>query len=53
VKEIYIYAINHERHSDSIVLFSHKLGTGTVRVVNEYIHPLIKTANEVAAAGPR
>lgn len=52
-KEIYIYAINHERHGESIVLFSHKLGTATVRVVNEYIHPLIKTANEVAAAGPR
>ncbi|KAH0827723.1 Pon2 [Fonsecaea pedrosoi] len=50
---IYIHAVNHDREGDSVVVFSHLLGTNKVRVVDEYLHPLIKTANEVAATGPR
>ena len=50
--QIYIFAVNHGRPGDTIVIFSHKIGTDSVQVVKSVKHPNIKTANGVAAAGP-
>ncbi|KAH7009166.1 hypothetical protein B0J12DRAFT_733827 [Macrophomina phaseolina] len=51
--EIFIFAVNHDRDGEGIALFSHVLGTNTLRFVKEFQHPAIKTPNQVAAAGPR
>lgn len=51
--QILIYAVNHKRTGESIVIFSHILGTSSLRFIKEISHPLIKTLNEVAAAGSR
>ncbi|KAK7432886.1 hypothetical protein QQZ08_000357 [Neonectria magnoliae] len=51
--QIYIYAVNHGRTGESILLFSHVLGTSSIRFINKFSHSFIKTPNEVAAAGER
>ncbi|KIW07114.1 uncharacterized protein PV09_01989 [Verruconis gallopava] len=46
-----LWAVNHDRKGESILLFSHVLGTKTLTFVKEFKHPLIKTPNAVAATG--
>lgn len=53
VVQILIYAVNHGREGESILLFSHILGTKVLRLIGKSTHPLIKTPNGIAAAGPR
>ncbi|KEF52125.1 uncharacterized protein A1O9_11751 [Exophiala aquamarina CBS 119918] len=50
--QIHIFAVNHARDGDSIVIFSHELGSDTVDLVKKVRHPNIKTANGVVATGP-
>jgi arylesterase/paraoxonase len=50
--QIHIFAVNHGRSGDSIVIFSHILGSDSVQVVREVRHKGVKTANGVAAYGP-
>ncbi|OAL36341.1 hypothetical protein AYO20_04499 [Fonsecaea nubica] len=47
--KIYIFAVNHDRKGEAIVLFSHKLGTDVLTYEREFRHPAIKTPNAVAA----
>ncbi|KIW66067.1 hypothetical protein PV04_08274 [Phialophora macrospora] len=47
--KIYLFAVNHGRKGESIVLFSHILGSDTLTFVRDFAHPLIKTPNAVAA----
>ncbi|CAN9354268.1 unnamed protein product [Alternaria alternata] len=51
--EIRLFAVNHGRKGETIALFSHTLGTTTLRFLEEFQHPSIKTPNAVTAAGPR
>lgn len=48
-----IFAVNHGREGESVLLFSHDLGTGSLHLMEKFTHPLIKTPNQVTAAGPR
>jgi arylesterase / paraoxonase len=50
--QIYIFAVRHARGGDSISIFSHQLGSDTVKLVKDVKHSGIKTANSVAAVGP-
>ncbi|OAG34115.1 hypothetical protein AYO21_11724 [Fonsecaea monophora] len=47
--KIYIFAVNHDRKGEAIVLFSHTLGTDVLTYEREFRHPAIKTPNAVAA----
>ncbi|KAH7074789.1 paraoxonase 2 [Paraphoma chrysanthemicola] len=51
--ELFVYAVNHKQSGESIALFSHTLGTNTLHLVKQYTHRLIRTPNQVTAAGPR
>ncbi|KAK2792875.1 hypothetical protein FQN52_002553 [Onygenales sp. PD_12] len=50
--KVHIFAVNHGRGGDSVVILSHQLGSDSVQVVKEVRHQGIKTANGVAANGP-
>jgi arylesterase/paraoxonase len=50
--KIHLFAVNHARDGDSIAIFSHILGSDTLRLVRDVKHPNIKTANGVVATGP-
>ncbi|PGH16649.1 hypothetical protein AJ80_05151 [Polytolypa hystricis UAMH7299] len=50
--KIHIFAVNHGRDGDSVMIFSHTLGTDSVQMVKKVQHPGIKTPNGVAANGP-
>ena len=41
--------MNHARSGESIILFSHVLGSDTLTFVRSFAHPSIKTPNAVAA----
>lgn len=47
--QIHLFAVNHARKGESIVLFSHVLGSDTLTFIRDFSHPLIKTPNAVAA----
>ncbi|KAK5307258.1 hypothetical protein LTR99_000229 [Exophiala xenobiotica] len=47
--QIYIFAVNHARRGEEIVLFSHEVGSTVLTFVREFKHPKIKTPNAVAA----
>lgn len=49
---IQLWAVNHDRRHESILKFSHKLGSSDLVLEKEYVHPLIKTPNAVASSGP-
>ncbi|OAP59387.1 hypothetical protein AYL99_06685 [Fonsecaea erecta] len=49
--KIYLFAVNHGRKGETIVLFSHTLGSDVLTFVREFQHPAIKTPNAVAATG--
>ncbi|CAK7227289.1 hypothetical protein SCUCBS95973_006489 [Sporothrix curviconia] len=51
--KILVFAVNHARSGDAILIFEHTLGTDVLRLVREVRHPAIKSANSVAAIGPR
>jgi len=46
---IYVFAVNHARRGEEIVLFSHEVGSTVLTFVREFKHPKIKTPNAVAA----
>ncbi|EXJ57442.1 hypothetical protein A1O7_07790 [Cladophialophora yegresii CBS 114405] len=46
---IYLFAVNHGRKGESIVLFYHIFGSDVLTFVRDFSHPLIKTPNAVAA----
>ncbi|CAM1507656.1 Fc.00g072970.m01.CDS01 [Cosmosporella sp. VM-42] len=50
--KIHLFAVNHRRSGDSILILSHSLGSDSVQVVKEVVHPSIKNPNGVAAIGP-
>jgi hypothetical protein len=50
---MFIFAVNHGREGESVLLFSHDLGTDSLNFMEKFSHPLIKTPNQVTAAGPR
>lgn len=50
--KLHIFAVNHQRGGDSITIFSHILGTNTLKFVKDVKHKNLKTPNEVTAAGP-
>jgi arylesterase / paraoxonase len=52
VSKVHLFAVNHARAGDSIVIFEHQLGTSSVRVVRDVRHPNLYAANGVAATGP-
>ncbi|KIW93932.1 uncharacterized protein Z519_05247 [Cladophialophora bantiana CBS 173.52] len=47
--KIYLFAVNHDRKGEAIVLFSHTIGSDVLTYVREFKHPAIKTPNAVAA----
>ncbi|OQU95553.1 hypothetical protein CLAIMM_01738 isoform 2 [Cladophialophora immunda] len=47
--KIYVFAVNHGRKGETIVLFSHTLGSDVLTYVREFKHPAVKTPNAVAA----
>jgi hypothetical protein len=47
--QIYVFAVNHARRGEEIVLFSHQVGSTVLTFVREFKHPKIKTPNAVAA----
>ncbi|KAJ9610641.1 hypothetical protein H2200_005418 [Cladophialophora chaetospira] len=47
--KIYLFAVNHARKGESIILFSHVLGSDVLTFIRDFTHPLIKTPNAVAA----
>ncbi|CAK7197939.1 hypothetical protein SEUCBS139899_000590 [Sporothrix eucalyptigena] len=51
--KILVFAVNHARNGDAILIFEHTLGTDALHLVREVRHPAIKCANSVAAVGPR
>lgn len=51
--KVLIYAVNHGREGESVLLFSHSLGTKSLQLIQKFTHTLIKTPNGIAAAGPR
>ncbi|KAF3768152.1 hypothetical protein M406DRAFT_70246, partial [Cryphonectria parasitica EP155] len=50
--KIHIFAVNHARSGDSIIIFEHLLGSNRAHVVMNVRHDNILTANGVAATGP-
>ncbi|TFK47145.1 paraoxonase 2 [Heliocybe sulcata] len=50
--KVHIFAVNHGRGGDTIVIFSHALGSDSVELVKNVRHPGIYNANGVAARGP-
>ncbi|KAK5050504.1 hypothetical protein LTR84_003785 [Exophiala bonariae] len=51
--KVHIFAVNHAREGDSILIFSHELGSDVVELESKVRHPNIKTANGVVATGSR
>jgi hypothetical protein len=51
--QIELWAVNHGRKGESILKFSHTLGSNKLDFVKEYEHSLIKTPNAVSATGPK
>jgi arylesterase/paraoxonase len=47
--KIYMFAVNHDRRGEFILLFSHVLGSDTLTFIREFSHSKIKTPNAVAA----
>ncbi len=47
--QIYVFAVNHARRGEEILLFSHELGSNVLTFVREFKHWKIKTPNAVAA----
>lgn len=45
--QIYVFAVNHGRKGESILRFSHKLGSDVLTFEREFTHPLIKSPNAV------
>ena len=50
--QIELWAVNHGRKGESILVFDHELGSNTLTFVKEYEHALIKTPNAVSPTGP-
>jgi hypothetical protein len=50
--QLYLFAVNHDRKGESILVFKHTLGSNTLHFIREFKHALIKTPNAVAATGP-
>jgi len=46
---IHLFAVNHGRQGEAILLFSHVVGSNVLSFVREFKHPKIKTPNAVAA----
>ncbi|CAK7212315.1 hypothetical protein SBRCBS47491_001421 [Sporothrix bragantina] len=51
--QILVFAVNHARDGDAILIFEHTLGTDVLQLVREVRNPAIKCANSVAAVSPR
>ena len=45
--QIYLFAVNHKREGESILRFSHELGTDVLTFEREFTHPLIRSPNAV------
>lgn len=43
-----ILAVDHDRLADSFLIFSYELGTDTIELIIEVVHPNIRTANSVS-----
>ncbi|KAF2429269.1 calcium-dependent phosphotriesterase [Tothia fuscella] len=50
-KTLYLFAVNHARKGESILVFKHSIESNSLNFIKEYQHPLIKTPNAVAATG--
>lgn len=48
---VHVFAVRHARDGDSIAVFSHQLGSDTVRLVKNVRHAAIRNANAVVAVG--
>ncbi|KAI1628209.1 paraoxonase 2 [Exophiala viscosa] len=49
--KIYLFAVNHGRRGEEILLFSHILGSNTLTFERSFKHPKVKTPNAVAPIG--
>ncbi|KAK4936686.1 hypothetical protein LTR10_022473 [Elasticomyces elasticus] len=48
--KIYLFAVNHGRRGEEILLFSHVLGSNVLTFERSFKHPKVKTPNAVAPA---